>query len=370
MRIFIHLAQASLLFGVGGLFVICGGWAWLLSKFFKIPTARIAANPVTSLDLLIPAHNESSALKTLIPQIKEEGLLAKTGFPECVFKISVGADACSDDTETVARELGAEVRVFSDHRSKWKTLFELSASSSAEWVGWVDAEASWPKGFLSEVLVKIHEDGNRLGISPAFGPNPIWRIEEKIKLLENHLGGPISVHGATVFYRREELMEALHALQHTSWLNDDIVVPLMMRTQNPSSRLFYFTPQAGRVTENEREGLSEGRFRAILGQRSRMAAGNLQWISLLWIKVLRISLPVGFLALRRVLRPFWMYFVLALEFGFLVLERRNPGLALAPLFGPTLLALAYPEQVLPPVLASLWLPFRLRSVRRGRVSWR
>jgi hypothetical protein len=128
----------------------------------------------------------------------------------------------------------------------------------------------------------------------------------------------VSVHGATVLYRRERLVDALKVLAGEVWLNDDVAVPLTLRLRNPGMRLAY-------MTGSERGGSEAPGWVSDVGVRSemdveyrrrrRMVIGNLQWIRGLLLPRFFERPLVSLVALRRVFRVFWAYSVLLVLLG-------------------------------------------------------
>jgi cellulose synthase/poly-beta-1,6-N-acetylglucosamine synthase-like glycosyltransferase len=208
-------------------------------------------------------------------------------------------------------------------------LQRLVESSTAEWVAFVDAGSVWEQ----ELLVRIHElmaDPSVIAVAPSYMPLKAgllermnWKLEQTLKSAENGAGGPISIHGASIFYRRTALVAALDELAAQSWLNDDIAIPLTLRLKFPESRIVYF------AQGQKRSWVSDVGVRSELDveyrRRRRMVLGNLQWIKGVLLERIRSgritlkNVPAVLIALRRVLRLFWAYWVLSAGVGTLLL---------------------------------------------------
>lgn len=315
------------LLGLAGMTWLCP----LLGLFYKTSGRTSEPNwPPRSLEILIPAHNEESFLGRTLEEIKSQ-------INDCLKKnttasitLRVGADACSDQTAQISEQLEVPTNVFT-FKSKWKTLCAMISNSRADWVGLVDAETLWPDDFLKN-LWDSRWNSPLLGIAPAFGHGLVWSIERHFKVLETFSGGPVSVHGATVFYERVALQEALKILeaqalkvtdQKVQWINDDVVIPLTLRSRFPDRTLAYYSnPNQGSVTEQPRENKDRSsrwtlreEFKSSLRKRRRMMAGNLQWIKGLLPLVAAQTPFVALIAMRRVMRLFWAYWILFLILG-------------------------------------------------------
>ena len=181
-------------------------------------------------------------------------------------------------------------------------------SSSSEWVAFVDAGAVWDKRILRNALpylclenLSCFAAGYRVGRAGR-ASRYLWLLEALLKTIENKSGGPISVHGATVFYRRESLVAALKALSGRQWLNDDVALPLMLRVLFPLQRILYAANGIGGfvVTDSSPRPKSQEST-----ARMRMVLGNLQWIRFLIPVAYRLAPRVLVVSLRRIFRLIW-----------------------------------------------------------------
>jgi cellulose synthase/poly-beta-1,6-N-acetylglucosamine synthase-like glycosyltransferase len=277
----------------------------------------------------------------------------------------------------VAKSFGAEVENFGFH-SKWKTLAALARHvKKGEWVALVDAGSLWPPELLSDLVAEF-QDPSLLAIAPAYYPKNasslerlLWRFEARCKVRENRAGGPVSVHGASVFFRAEALQAALERLSRfnrTAWLNDDIVIPFAARLAYPGSAIRYWCPPdlERRVSD---AGLRESapQFR----RRRRMVAGNLEWAITLFPAAVRRSPAAALVALRRLLRIFWAYWVLCLLYAFYFAILSSRGLAFLALAATiaglsSIFTVTGKRSLLEAAAASLLSPIFLPSVWSGR----
>lgn len=225
-------------FGVMG----SGLLAWVAGPLFRGRGARAPAGGGRGgVLVLIPAHNEALTLPDTLKSVR-----AAAGSRA---RIIVGADQCTDSTETRARAGGAEV-IQVNFRSKWKTLAAIAKFAGPEdWVALVDSGAVWPSGLLAD-LEPFLLDPSTMAVAPAYFPRNaslleriVWQVEAFWKRGENLAGGPVSTHGATVFYRAEVLAAVFTYLERfgrEQWLNDDIALPFAARILFPGSFLRYW----------------------------------------------------------------------------------------------------------------------------------
>lgn len=284
--------------------------------------------PVT-LRVIIPAYNEESTIHLTIQSVQKALNALK---PFLSYEIIVGDDGSTDRTRTLALDGGAKVVSFPHRMGKWKILCHLSLNEEhqAQWCVFVDASTYWPTTLGSEIF-PMFENENVMCVSPTYIPAAkkslahwIWAWERWIKNIESRAGGPVSVHGATVFYRSRELLPVLRSLQKQEWLNDDIIIPLTLRRSYPHLKIAY-------VSDIERGvyiadlGMSKNSVRK---RTHRIIYGNVQWMQDLTTHVSTSSYIVTLISLRRVFRVFWGYWVgcivmavlgaLTLQFGVMI----------------------------------------------------
>jgi hypothetical protein len=269
--------------------------------------SKSSLQTIRSLDILIPCHNEHGRLKTTLRAVSVAVAQAHLLFPDIKIQITVGLDACTD--ESLSDTLGFDVKIRNfDFKSKWKVLCELTANSNADWIAFVDAGCAWDSRLLRNaipyfmmrqvmcVAPRYHVPGSGLAA------RVFWTIEAWLKTLENRSGGPVSVHGATTFYRRRELIQALNLLAGRTWINDDVVIPMTLHMTCPQAKILY--------ARNRLAGFSvfdfaprNSKFENIA--RARIAHGNLQWINHLLPLVWQWNQRTFLIAMRRVCRLFW-----------------------------------------------------------------
>ena len=337
--------------GIIGLF----GMSWLfplVARLMPAPKGRMGSDAIAPdtrlrVRILIPVHNDSFGLEQTLRSIRRAIQTAAGSSPRVQYSVLVAADGCSDDSASVARRFGVEVYEFAKRQGKWEVLRQCLLPSNdtvdaagiglqaCEWIVLADAGVLWPAQLLQTLRPFLFQSAIA-AVAPAYENNHAgagerlhWRLEAHLKTLENHAGGPVSVHGATVAYRRGALLRALRRLYRCAgdagcgWYNDDVVIPLMLRAAVPEKQLVYL-PQ---VTVGE--CVRPWAARSETGRRCRMARGNVQWIKLLLPEVARRNPRAAVLALRRVCRLLWAYWCLAAVTGAMLLAPAGLVLFLA-----------------------------------------
>jgi cellulose synthase/poly-beta-1,6-N-acetylglucosamine synthase-like glycosyltransferase len=292
----------------------------LLAFLFYFPTRFLASSPRSvktqqgnGVEFLIPVHNQAQDL--------EETLISLSQLP-ANFKMTVGANACSDHTIAVAEKYKARV-IVRERPGKWDMLHDLTASAKEEWLILMDAGTLVEKDFLERLnLESVPSDV--LGLAPRYFPKKlgiiqkaIWIFESLLKLLENFSGGPISVHGACVVYRREKLLKVFASLSHwqgkdISWANDDVVIPLWLRFQNPKEKILYRFDICLDDWDIHKAPASKAR-------RKRLIQGNIQWMTTLWPGLLKANFPLFVLSSRRLFRVAWAWWPVLFYLGILLI---------------------------------------------------
>jgi len=315
---------------ISGLLIFLGAFASLgvlgfpsvLGALFarkKNPTSLSSETAIPKVQILIPAHNEKDKIGYTLESLERE---LKTSGAD--IKIHVALDRCTDGTDVASAAWQARLPLTIssvDYGSKWRTLAHLlsQSDSSTQWVIFVDAGTIWDAGTLSALMILMKNQDLSV-IAPSYrieGGSRLsqifWKYESRLKTLENWLGGPISVHGASVAFRRSELVWAFEELKGTEFKNDDIILPLAVRILSPEQRSLYLPLS----TIHDRASLESHGFSQQLRRRKRMVLGNLQWIR--WMlresRKRPIALNVWCVSLRRILRPFWIWSIVLLGSG-------------------------------------------------------
>jgi len=296
---------------------------WIYREYLTEKSGTSRRVPVSKIEILIPVHNEERVLRSTLGSIHHAIHEFSQAHPQVGVTLKVGLDSCSDLSEQIAKDYPCEIHHL-EFKSKWKTLSALLSQSDGDWVVFADAGIQWPERFLCDALAHL-ERSDLVGVAPAYTASRAgvleslhWLIESGFKRFESQFfGGPVSVHGATVFYRRPAVQQVFSHLRGQDWAVDDVVIPLVLRGLFPQSKILYWIgDNRGALVQDlgvEKERISTGR-------RERIALGNLQWVRSLLVWAFQHNRVVGFLLLRRVFRLFWGYWFILLVFGFLGIQ--------------------------------------------------
>lgn len=327
------MTEIGLLFLLIGLFGLacatfcCPMAAWVLSvsrrRALALNNASRSLSIPLRLEVLVAAHNEETAITQTLQSIVNA--VAGVSPSALAAQVTVCLDHCTDNTRAVVESFAAcsslSVRIMENtaDRGKWNALNTLAAQSQAEWVAFVDAASIWSTDLLASALASLREP-RVVGVAPSYAPQKSgslerlsWKLEQALKSVESLSGGPTSVHGATVFYRREALARALVELNGTTWLNDDVAIPLTIRLQNPNSQLVYLSE--GKASSFVTDAGVRSELGVEFRRRRRMLVGNLQWVSRILFSRPDKDFLVTLVASRRVFRMFWAYWVLFIGLG-------------------------------------------------------
>jgi glycosyltransferase involved in cell wall biosynthesis len=307
-------------------FLVLGlvGGGSVLAALFPLKKPENTFTGEVVFEVLIPAHNEEKKIGITLAALEKEfrGLSFRP-------RIRIALDACHDQTEKVIQEWSSRLSVVISKvsfQSKWRTLQSLVSQSQSEWVIFLDSGISFEEGLLP-AWVSAMKDRNHLLVAPAYRleggsllSRVFWIFENTVKKIENRAGGPISVHGAAVAYQKaviQTVFQHLNLDQESDFKNDDVILPLASRVLFKKMSSLYLADHC--VFDQAKVDATD--FQTQVNQRKRMMIGNLQWIR--WMKTdSRIRKParIHLLALRRKLRPFWVYVLLVFSASFIAVN--------------------------------------------------
>lgn len=314
-----------------------------------------------TLDILIPAHKEAESLPASLKALRQ----LESGEVFTQPKLVVGlSNWQGPEAEKASHEADQVISI--SEAGKWKALVALIENSKADWVALVDSGTVWPNDMLVR-LTPYFQQSDVMAINPRYSEQEsglmqklVWGLESQLKSLENLSGGPISLHGSTILYRREELMSALQVLKDDVWWNDDVVVPLMLRKIHSHKKIIYAT-EVTVVDLFPASNINE------IKRRKRVLFGNLQWVKKLFPDVLNSQYLLATLALRRIARMLWAWAITFAGLGLLLIL---PGLAFAFVAAAVVLALMPKGRRLYEAFwVSLMTPIYLFS-NSDKVSWK
>lgn len=275
---------------------------------------------IRSIAILVPAHNEEAVIVETLRSIKRAVTALQRAHEEIECTTVIGADGCTDGTVELVKTEGINYREAATSLGKWRTIVNLVENTTSDWVVLADSGILWPEELLLR-MVESATSSSVMGVAPSYR-NPgggqietlLWKIEAHFKGLEASTGGPVTIHGATIMYRRRELQEALELLSKKSWLNDDVVLPLSLRSLNPEKVIRYL-PELG-VYDQPAATAKAAHKKGEFGRRRRMVLGNIEWIKESWWKKDQL---IVVLALRRIFRLFWAYWSIVTGIAVLLL---------------------------------------------------
>jgi cellulose synthase/poly-beta-1,6-N-acetylglucosamine synthase-like glycosyltransferase len=307
---------AALLFislvGFGGMTFLPAILSLLMYQFKKniirYPALPLIENKVSIIEVLIPVHNQPEALHATLKNLEKLILLEN---------ILVGVNACTDETLKVVSDFAVR-SIKRSPPGKWGMLKDLILTAKGDWLVIMDCGTLLPEDFFQKIDLQ-NSDSKILGFAPRYFPKKltalqkaIWIFEGLLKKLENLSGGPVSVHGACVIYRRDALLKVMSSLNvQEAWLNDDVVIPLWLRFQNPYAKLVYRFDVCVDDFDIHTEIPSPQR-------RERLMKGNLEWISALWPQIIKSDLCLFTLSSRRIFRLLWAWWPTFFLAGFLI----------------------------------------------------
>lgn len=287
-----------------------------------------------SLGILVTAHNEQETIAVTLNSLVNA---LRNGGPTDT-RIVVGLDHCTDSTESIvdafiaAQAQAITIQPKRGKIGKWQMIVELVHAACTDWVALVDSGSIWdPKLLISALPLMCNLEVD--GIAPSYMPFEAgalerlqWRLEQWVKHLESKSGGPISVHGATVFYRRTTLLEALACLESQCWLNDDLVIPSVIRLLNPLHRIVYLQARGMKGAMVVDCGLKSD-VPTEIRRRRRIAHGSAEWLHLMCSLRFWQSPGIAMLVSRRVSRMMWPYWVTCLAGALLLAGWHTVGTA-------------------------------------------
>ncbi|MBC7690600.1 MAG: glycosyltransferase [Methylotenera sp.] len=308
------------------------------------PLQAASSRESLTFEVLVTAHNEAEVIERTLESVSVSisSFVQSEHFGSRLqTKVTVGLDHCTDGTalkveQFSARHPSLEIATVPNFGSagKWTMLALLAEQSQATWIAFVDCGSIWHRDLVREVSRHWSDDAV-LAVAPSYLPErglagggalerANWKLEQLLKSLENHAGGPTSVHGATVFYRKETLLTVLKTLKNRTWLNDDVVIPLSLRLRFPTHRIVYLAARTSEQGAGAVDGwVTDVGVRSELGleirRRRRLVLGNLQWVDGIYLadffqSFVRSPYAMA-VASRRIFRLFWAYWVLFLGLG-------------------------------------------------------
>ncbi len=242
---------------------------YLLTHSRKDPTPA-PSSELPFVTVITSAYNEESVIVAKI-----ENLLG-LDYPRDRLRILIGSDGSTDDTVELAKsalpeESNIEIIDFPERRGKPSVLRDLIARSDSEVISMSDANTLYEPDALQRLTRWFSDEEigcvcGRLDLVPA---SPVgrseqfyWRMETRLKQMENRLGGVLGANGGIYAFRRS----AYEPLSEDT-ITDDFVLPMLIRKRG--YRIIF---DSDAVALEETAPTVQHEFT----RRTRIGAGNLQ----------------------------------------------------------------------------------------------
>lgn len=283
-----------------------------------------------SFEILLAAYNEEKTIVHSLESFQKVSEVLKKNQSHISLSVFVGLDHCTDKTLELVKNFQSvsslPVKYFENTgpRGKWFIVKRLIEDSRADWVSLTDCGSIWHEDLVLKVSSLLGSK-DIFCISPSYLPSKAkfletmyWRMEQFIRTLENKGGGTIMVHGPTVFYNRAALVKALELLGTTHWFNDDVVIPMILRLDDPKNRVHYFASSEVLAWVRDIGVVSDVQIE--LRRRKRILIGNLQVIKNLILPKFNFFKLASWSGMRLVFKAMWAYWLTFFGIGiFLIL---------------------------------------------------
>lgn len=199
------------------LFWLCVGgiaWVYLGYPMLLIVLGKLAPRPrrrhpiVVPVSVIVPGHNEGSAMKA-----KVQNVLA-SDYPAAYIEVVVASDGSTDGTVEAARRGGAHIVMDLPRIGKVTAINRAVERSKGEILVFTDADSLFEPGTLS-ALISNFADSSVGGVTAnevslirnadggiARGEGLYWRYDQWIKRLEDRVGSAVSASGRLHAIRR------------------------------------------------------------------------------------------------------------------------------------------------------------------------
>lgn len=293
-------------------------------KVFKTKKKQLEFKKI-KFEALIAAYNEEVNLPITLKALEEVQKSLKENNLNIEFSAYVGLDHCTDGSlnkvfEYQKRDL-LKINYFENqgNRGKWFIIKQLIQKSDADWVALTDCAAVWNKKILKN-SEEYFSDDEIFCIAPSYLPDNAgiletiyWRVEQFLRTIENLARGSIFVHGPTVFYRREVLLKALDLLGDKHWINDDVVIPLILKHHFKKLRIHYMASLNETAWVRDRGVVSDVQIEK--KRRRRILIGNLQCVFDVIFPKFSLLSVTSLTSLRIVFKLLWAYWLTFIAIG-------------------------------------------------------
>jgi cellulose synthase/poly-beta-1,6-N-acetylglucosamine synthase-like glycosyltransferase len=202
------IALASLVLATTLIAWTYAGYPLALALVARVrPQPRLRGPLTVPVSLIIPAHNEASAIGAKIANVFE------SDYPGSAVEMIVVSDGSNDGTPQAARDAGATVVLETARAGKAAALARAADAASGDILAFTDADSRFGRETLSQLISNFADprvggvcanqtfaaEGNAVG----HGEGLYWRYDQWIKRLEDRVGSTVSAGGGLYAVRRE-----------------------------------------------------------------------------------------------------------------------------------------------------------------------
>jgi cellulose synthase/poly-beta-1,6-N-acetylglucosamine synthase-like glycosyltransferase len=170
------------------------------------PQPRIRHPLQMRVSVIIPAHNEASAIDTKVANV------SASHYPSSALELIVVSDGSTDGTPQAARDAGADTVLDLPRVGKAAALSRAAEVATGEIFAFTDADSRFAPDTLSQLVSNFADrsvggvSANQLfaaeGDAIGHGEGLYWRYDQWIKRLEDRVGSTVSAGGGLYAVRR------------------------------------------------------------------------------------------------------------------------------------------------------------------------
>lgn len=278
---------------------------------------------------LIAAYNEEVNLPITLSALEKVQQSLTRNKQNIELSAFVGLDHCTDGSLQKVFEfqkrnqLALQYFENQGNRGKWFIIKQLIQKSDADWVALTDCAAVWHEDILKTAEQYLNKE-DIFCVAPSYLPEnagfletAYWRLEQLLRTIENFARGSIFVHGPTVFYRRDVLLKALELLGDKHWINDDVVIPLILKHYFKNLKVHYMASFNVTAWVRDRGVVADVQIEK--KRRRRILIGNLQCVFDVIFPKFNLFSVTSLTSVRIVFKLLWAYWLTFIGLGFFIL---------------------------------------------------
>lgn len=326
--IFLGLGFFGLGYTLFGASIIAFVSSLLTLKIFKTNVSLNSSKKI-KFQALIAAYNEEINLPLTLTSLENVQKSLLKNKQNIEFSAFVGLDHCTDGSLQKVFEFQKrnqlDLKYFENqgNRGKWFIIKQLIQKSEADWVALTDCAAVWHEDILKSAEQYLNRE-DIFCVAPSYLPEnagfletTYWRMEQFLRTIENVARGSIFVHGPTVFYRRDILLKALELLGDKHWINDDVVIPLILKHHYKKMKVHYMANFDVTAWVRDRGVVSDVQIEK--KRRRRILIGNLQCVFDVIFPKFSFFSVTSLTSIRIVFKLLWAYWLTFIGLGVLFL---------------------------------------------------